>query len=49
MTKSQKHLISILIDELKSAKSQSEIETAIRYFWHIWYALNQEDNKNEIK
>ena len=47
MTKTQKHLINTLIDELKSAKSQSEIETAIRYFWHIWYALMKEENNND--
>ena len=47
MTKSQKHLINTLIDELKSAKSESEIEIVIKYFWHIWYAIKQEENKND--
>lgn len=49
MTNSQKHLISILIDELKTAKSQYEVEIAMRYFWHIWYALEQGKDKNDIK
>lgn len=49
MTKAQTRLINSLIDELKAAKSQYELEIAMRYFWHTWCALEQKDNKNEIK
>ena len=49
MTKAQTRLLNTLIEELKSAKSQYEIEIAMRYFWHTWFAIEQEDNKNEIK
>ena len=47
MTKTQKHLINTLIDELKSAKSQYELEIAMRYFWHTWFAIEQEDKNND--
>ena len=49
MTKAQTRLLNSLIDELKAARSQYELEIAMRYFWHTWYAIEQEDNKNEIK
>lgn len=49
MNKAQVRLLNTLIEELSSATSQYEIELAIRYFWHIWFVLGQEDDKNAIK
>lgn len=49
MTKVQARLVNTLIEELSSVTSQYEIELAIRYFWHIWFAIEQEKGKDVNK